>query len=76
MRRALLPAVLCAALAVLLAPVASLADDGAGLPIYPHTHHGGTAREPVNEKYAAKARRRTRNLERAEEALRRIGVTP
>ena len=45
-----------AALATFAVPVASLAaTNGRALPIYPHTNHGGTAREPVNEKYINQA---------------------
>lgn len=56
MTRLIMFAVLCAALAVLLAPGISVAaNDGEALPIYPHTNKGGTAREPTNEKAVAQA---------------------
>ena len=56
MTRSIKFAVLNAALAVLLAPAISVAaNDGVALPIYPHTHKGGTAREPTNEKAVTQA---------------------
>jgi hypothetical protein len=56
MTRPITFALLYVALAVLLAPAISVAaNDGEALPIYPHTHKGGTAREPTNEKAVAQA---------------------
>jgi hypothetical protein len=43
-------------LVVALTTVAALpARKGMALPIYPHTHYGGAAREPINEKYVNQA---------------------
>jgi hypothetical protein len=48
--------VLYAVLAVLLAPAISVAaNDGEALPIYPHTHKGGSAREPTDENAVTQA---------------------
>ena len=56
MTRLITCAFFLAALAVLLAPAISVAaNDGEALPIYPHTHKGGSAREPTNEKAVTQA---------------------
>jgi hypothetical protein len=54
MIRAIAFALLYAAVAVLLG-ISLAAEDGVALPIYPHTHKGGTAREPTNEKAVTQA---------------------
>jgi hypothetical protein len=40
---------------VLTTAAALPSTNGMALPIYPHTNHGGTAREPINEKYVNQA---------------------
>lgn len=43
-------AALVSVIAALLVSVSLVANDGGALPIYPHSHYDGAAREPINEK--------------------------
>ena len=55
MTRPVIFAVLCTAFAALLMSVSLSANDGEALPIYPHSHYAGTARQSINEKAVTEA---------------------